>query len=98
MEEIIGLSAEYSSIANKAINELFAENVNTDLEYLILPEVTKDKPVALIAIFLMMLTFGMLVIAVLVFEIVRKNAVGFVAFLFASRKGRYSIIFKRVIG
>ena len=73
LDEIAVLSAQYSNIANRTINELYAEKVNTDLEYLILPEVTTDKPVTLIAIFLMMITFGMLVILVLVFEIVKKH-------------------------
>ncbi len=73
LDEIAVLSAKYSDIANRTINELYAEKVNTDLEYLILPEVTADKPVTLLAVFLMMLTFGMLVILALVYEIVKKH-------------------------
>lgn len=73
MEEIQALSSEYSDLANTTINELYAGKVNTDLEYLILPEVSADKPVALICIFLMILTFGMAVIVILVIEIVKKN-------------------------
>ena len=73
MEEIQALSAEYSSLANTTINELYAGKINKDLQYLILPEVSKDKPVALITIFLMMLIFGMAVIIILVIEIVKKN-------------------------
>lgn len=73
MEEIQALSAEYSSLANTTIDELYAGKINKDLQYLILPEVSKDKPVALITIFLMMLIFGMAVIVILVIEIVKKN-------------------------
>lgn len=73
LDEIELLSAEYSNIANKTIDELYSGTVNTDLEYLILPEITTDKPVTLIAVFLMMLTFGMLVILAFAFEIVRKH-------------------------
>ena len=73
LAEIAVLSAEYSDIANKTINELYAEKVNADLKYLILPEVTKDKPVTLVAVFLLMLTFGMLVVLALVYEIVKKH-------------------------
>ena len=73
MEEIQVLSAEYSALANATIDELYAGEVDTDLEYLILPEVTADKPVALIIVFLVMLAFGLAVIAVLVIEIVKKN-------------------------
>lgn len=73
MKEIQVLSAEYSALSNDTINELYAEKVNNDLEYLILPEVSADKPVALICIFLMMLTFGMAIIIVLIIEIIKKN-------------------------
>ena len=73
MEEIQVLSAEYSALAKTTIDELYASEVDTDLEYLIMPEVSADKPVALIAIFLMMLAFGMAVIAIIVIEIVKKN-------------------------
>ena len=73
LDEIGILSAEYSDIANRTIDELYSGKVNTDLEYLILPEVTPDKPVALISIFLMILTAGLLVIVVLVREIIKKR-------------------------
>lgn len=73
LDEIEVLSADYSAIANQTINELYSSQVNTDLEYLILPEVTEDKPVTLIAIFLMILTFGGLVIGVLAYEIIKKR-------------------------
>ena len=72
MQEIETLSNEYSSIANRTIGELYSGKVNTDLEYLILPEVTADKPITLIGIFLVILTFGMAVIAVFVFELIKK--------------------------
>lgn len=73
MDEIELLSAEYSDIANTTIDELYASKANTDLEYLILPEVTSDKPVLLITVFLMMLTFGLAVIAVFAIEIIKKH-------------------------
>lgn len=73
MKEIQTLSAQYSTLANDSINELYSQLVNTDLQYLILPEVSTDKPVALICIFLTMFAFGMALIGVLVFEIVKKN-------------------------
>ena len=73
MKEIQLLSAQYSALANATIGELYASNVNTDLQYLILPEVSADKPVALICIFLMILTFGFLAILLLVIEIIKKN-------------------------
>jgi len=72
MKEIVALSAQYSSIANKTISELYAGKVNSDLEYLIVPEVTEDKPVTLIAIFLVILAFGFAVIAVFIVEIIKK--------------------------
>jgi len=73
MAEIEALSAEYSNIANATIGELYSSKVNTDLEYLILPEVTADKPVTLVAVFLMMLCFGMLIIAAFAYEIIKKR-------------------------
>ncbi len=73
MKEIHLLSAQYSALANATIDELYASHVNTDLQYLILPEVSADKPVALICVFLMILTFGFLAILFLVIEIIKKN-------------------------
>lgn len=73
LEEIETLSADYSIIANKTIDELYARKVNSDLEYLILPEVTTDKPVTLIAIILMIIVSGMLCILVFVYEIIKKR-------------------------
>lgn len=72
LAEITVISQQYSGIANKTIDELYASKVNTDLQYLILPEVAEDKPVGLIAVFLMLLTFGLAMIAVFVREIARK--------------------------
>lgn len=73
MEEIAQLSQEYSKLANSAINELYASEVNTDLEYLIVPEVSSDKPLVLICIFLAMLTFGIALIIILIVELVKMN-------------------------
>ena len=72
LEEISVLSTQYSDVANQTIDELYDSKVNSDLQYLILPEVTADKPVKLIAVFLMVLTFGFALIAVLVIEIAKK--------------------------
>lgn len=70
--EICTLSKEYSEIANLTISELFYTEINSDLQYLILPEVTADRPVNLIAVFIAMLTFGVLVIAVLLRELLKN--------------------------
>lgn len=72
MKEISKLSASYSDIANRTIGELYQTKINTDLEYLIQPEVTADKPVKLIAVFLVILTFGMAMIGVFALEIIKK--------------------------
>ena len=71
LAEITALSAQYSRIANDTIGELYASKINTDLQYLILPEVTADKSVKLIAAFLAILTFGFAVIAVIGVELVK---------------------------
>ena len=73
LSEISALSAQYSDIANRTIDELYASMVNTDLQYLILPEVTTDKPVKFIAAFLTVVAFGLAVIAVFIFEVLKKN-------------------------
>lgn len=74
LEEITALSTEYSRIANEAINELYSSKINSDLQYLILPEVTADKPVKLIAVFLAILTFGFAMIAVIGVELIKSFA------------------------
>ena len=74
LEEIISLSAQYSKLANDTISELYASKINTDLQYLILPEVSSDKPVKLIAVFLAILTFGFALIAVIGVELVKNFA------------------------
>ncbi len=70
--EILILSNEYSEIANLSISELFNMEINSDLQYLILPEVSADRPVNLIALFMIVLTFGVLVIAVLLRELLKN--------------------------
>lgn len=72
LDEMTVLSAEYSKIANETISELYASKINTDLQYLILPEVSADKPVKLVAIFLAILTFGFALITVLGVELVKS--------------------------
>ena len=74
LDEITMLSAYYSKISNQAINELYASKINSDLQYLILPEVSSDKPVKLIAIFLGILTFGLALIAIIGIEHVKAFA------------------------
>ena len=71
LDEITILSAYYSKIANEAINELYDSKINSDLQYLILPEVSSDKPIKLIAIFLGILTFGLAFITVIGIELVK---------------------------
>ena len=73
LKEITALSKEYSELANDTLDELFAAEVNDDLQYLILPEVKTDKSVKLIAAFLMIITFGLAIIAAFVYEIIKKN-------------------------
>ena len=68
------LSAYYSKISNQAINELYASKINSDLQYLILPEVSSDKPVKLIAVFLGILTFGLALLAIIGIELVKAFA------------------------
>jgi len=72
LDEITVLSERYSTLANETINELYASRVNNDLQYLIVPEVSKDKPVKLIAVFLMIVMGGLSLIAVLVYELLKK--------------------------
>lgn len=73
MQEIEKLSKEYCDVSTETLNELYAGKVNDDLEYLILPEVSADKPVTLIAAFLAILVFGLLIIAALVWEFIKKR-------------------------
>ena len=71
-KDISILSAEYSVIANDTIGELFNAKVNTDLQYLILPEVTADSSVGFIAGFLAVLTFGGAAVFLLIAEVIKK--------------------------
>ena len=70
--EIRELSTQYCEIANLAIDELFYTEVNSDLQYLILPEVTTDIPVKLVAAFVTVLAFGLLMIAALLRELAKN--------------------------
>ena len=70
--DILDCSSRYSTIANQTINELYHNKLNADLQYLILPEVTADKPVSMIAAFVVVLVFGMLLIAALLWELLRS--------------------------
>lgn len=72
LEEISVLSQQYSQTANQTLDELYHSMVNEDFQYLILPEVTSDKPVKFIAAFLAVITFGFALIAVFVMEILKK--------------------------
>lgn len=74
LDEVSKLSAQYSEVSNRTIDELYDSKVTDDLQYLILPEVTTDKPVMLIAIFLMILTFGMTIIGVFITDITKRLA------------------------
>lgn len=72
IKEITVLSREYSILANDTINELYNKKVNEDLQYLILPEVSPNKPVKFIAAFIMILVFGLGMIAAFIYEIAKK--------------------------
>ncbi len=71
--EIAAISAEYCEIANETISEYLDARVNSDLQYLISPEVTTDKPIKLIAIFVFILAFGVILIGVIVYNISAKH-------------------------
>ncbi len=71
-DEIEALSERYSMIANETMDEFFDAEVNNDLQYLISPEVTADMPVKLIVVFMVVLAFGFLLIAVFIYEITKK--------------------------
>lgn len=66
LAEIAALSESCGRTANETIGEFYTSLVNSDLQYLILPEVRADKPVGFIAVFLMALTFGLTVAAIFV--------------------------------
>ena len=74
LDEITMLSAYYSKNANETIDELYDSKINSDLQYLILPEVTSDKPVKLIAIFLGILTLGLAFITIIGVELAKSFA------------------------
>ncbi len=71
-EDLARLSERYSKIANETINELYNSRVNSDLQYLIIPEATEDKPVKLIAVFVMIFTFGLILVIIFLKEFVKK--------------------------
>lgn len=70
--DILDCSSQYSTIANQTINELYYNMLDGDLQYLILPEVTADKPVVMIVAFVVVLVFGMLLISVLLWELLKS--------------------------
>ncbi len=73
-EEVETLSARYCSLANASINELFGTKVTTDLEYLIAPEVVADVPVKTVTVFITILAFGGLLVALLFIEFAKRFA------------------------
>lgn len=74
LTEISDLSKKYAAVSNQTLDELYRSKISNDLQYLILPEVTPDKPIKLIAVFLMVVGLGFGTILVLVMEIVKKFA------------------------
>ena len=72
LSEIAVLSQQYSQVANQTLDELYHSMVNEDFQYLILPEVTSDKPVKFIAVFLAIITFGAAFVVVFILEILKK--------------------------
>ena len=75
LQEMTTLSASYSTMANETINEFFDAKVADDLQYLISTDVSADKPVMLLTIFMMILVGGLLLIAAIVFEVSKKYVV-----------------------
>ena len=73
-KEIAQYSEKYCTVANQTINEMFYTEINDDLQYLILPEITADKPVKLIAVFVTVLVFGLLLVAALLYELTKRVA------------------------
>ncbi|MBQ7901385.1 MAG: EAL domain-containing protein [Clostridia bacterium] len=69
LEEISALSAKYSVIANETVDEFLDSKVNNDLQYLISPEVTAEKPIKLIGIFVFILSFGLMFLALMIYKI-----------------------------
>ncbi len=72
-EEIAEISAEYCEIANETIDEYLDAKVNNDLQYLISTEVTTDKPIKLIAVFVFILSFGIILIGIIIYNVSAKH-------------------------
>ena len=72
MNELSALSKQYSENANITIDELYSNKVNDDLQYLILPEVAPDRSVRVIALFLIILTFGAALVGIFVWVMVKS--------------------------
>lgn len=72
LSDIAQLSEKYSIVANESMGELYNAKISEDLQYLILPEVAKNIPVKLIAVFLGILAFGMAVVFIFVWHIAKK--------------------------
>ena len=70
--EILVLSGKYAAIANASTRELFDTKVTEDLQYLIAPEIVADKPIKLITVFVFVMIFGALLIALLFVEFVKR--------------------------
>lgn len=71
-DEIAQISKEYSEIANETIDEFLDAKVNKDLQYLISPEVTAEKPVKTIAVFAFVLAFGLLFVIIMIYKLSSK--------------------------
>lgn len=65
-------SKTYNTAANETINEFYDDKVSNDLQYLISTDVTADKPVLLITIFIVVFAGGMLFILALFYELFKK--------------------------
>lgn len=72
LSEISDLSKKYSGISNQTLDELYHSKISNDLQYLILPEVTADKPIKLIVVFLFIVGLGLGIILTIILEILKK--------------------------
>ncbi len=72
--ELAALSEEYAALANEAVDELYDLKVNEDLQYLIVTDIQEDKPVSVIVVFAMVLSFGLLYIFFVIKQLLGKAA------------------------
>lgn len=72
LSDLAILSNVYSKLANEAIDEFFSDKVSNDIKYLISTDISADKSPMMIAVLAMFLVGGMLVIALILFELIKQ--------------------------